>query len=363
LNGSPVIITVLVLLLCLLATYLLCEFALPIGKKFGLIDDPRGKGHGLHEQPTPLMGGIAVMVPWASAALALHWLGYEQVDRSIPIFGERGLLFLSFFLMLGTLDDRFSLSVRGRLISKSLTYLMFVLATHSLHIDRILIPSLGLSLNIPVIDIGLTVLCLVALNNAVNMTDGRNGLLLGMTFIWLVLLIQQVPLLAAHPAMLILPALVAIACFYNLRGKLFSGDAGSYAFSTLAGALAIWAHNLPLAQGGLTTTQLATFFAIPGFDLIRIMASRYRRGVSVTAPDHDHLHHRLDRTWGWRIGLPVYLASVGIPLVVSLQNHKSGLAGFALACVIYLGMWQLTKQTAQGSDLHKTKNVSQAPAE
>ena len=357
------IITALVLLLCLLATYLLCEFSLPVGKALGLIDDPQGKFHGLHEQPTPLMGGIAVMAPWLIAALALHWLGYADLDRAIPILGERGLLFIAFFLVLGALDDRYNLSVSGRLVSKSLIYLIFVLATHSLHIDRILIPSLGLDVNLPWIDVGLTVLCLVALNNAVNMTDGRNGLLLGMTFIWLVLLIGQVPLLAVHPAMLILPALVAIAGFYNLRGKLFSGDAGSYAFSSLAGALAIWAHNLPLAQGGLTTTQLATFFAIPGFDLIRIMASRYRRGVSVTAPDHDHLHHRLDRTWGWRIGLPVYLASVGIPLVVGLQDHKSGLAGFALACVIYLGMWQLTKQTAQGSDLHKTKNVSQAPAE
>lgn len=338
---------VLVLLLCLFATYLLCEFALPVGEKLGLLDDPRCKLHGLHRQPTPLIGGIAVMVPWFCAALALHWLGYEALDRSVPILGERGLLFLAFFLVLGALDDRYSLSVRVRLVSKSLAYLMFVLATQSLHLNRILVPSLGLDFNIPVIDVFLTVLCLVALNNAVNMADGRNGLLLGMTLIWLVLLIGQVPLLAAQPVFLILPALVAIAGFYNLRGKLFSGDAGSYAFSSLVGTLAIWAHNLPASEGGLTTTQLATFFAIPGFDLIRIMASRYRRGVSVIAPDHDHLHHRLDRTWGWSIGLPVYLSSVATALVIALQSSNTGLAGFVLAALMYVAMWHFTKQTAQ----------------
>lgn len=116
--------------------------------------------------------------------------------------------------------------------------------------------------------------------------------------------------------------------------------------------MAIWAHNQAPQAGGLSSSQLATLFIIPALDMFRLIFERMRSGASFMRADQDHLHHRLDRTWGWLVGLPVYLAMVALPIAVALMGPQSGLNGVALGLTLYGTAWALTKHSMQARNAH-----------
>ena len=95
-----------------------CSFAGPVGRLLGVIDRPDGS-RKTHARPTPLVGGIALMVPLAVVALA------EAIwrEQGAGIFSEQGAgIFTSLalcglgFLALGWYDDRHHAPPVSRLI-------------------------------------------------------------------------------------------------------------------------------------------------------------------------------------------------------------------------------------------------------
>jgi len=125
-----------------------------------------------------------------------------------------------FFLILGAIDDRYHLSARSRLWISALAYSLIVSHTSALQIGAISVPGLGMSLSFGYIAGPFTVLCLVALTNAVNMADGRNSLVIGMCCIWIITLVFRLPEFA-RPMALGLAAALIVAGIFNWRGRLF----------------------------------------------------------------------------------------------------------------------------------------------
>lgn len=81
--------------------------------------------------------------------------------------------------------------------------------------------------------------------------------------------------------------------------------------------------------------------------MFRLIASRVSLGVSPMAGDHDHLHHRLERYIGWRLGLPVYLALVGTPILIACSTPHMGTPGLIAAIVLYSAAWLVTRRYRQ----------------
>ncbi len=330
------------------ATFVVCLSADKIGASLGLLDDPRAKSHGLHERTTPLVGGIAIIIPWAFILAAAPLLEAAP-DQALLLKLLSPVMALPTFLIfcLGTVDDRYHLSARVRLWVKAVGYLGLVLLVERVRITALVVPSIRLYLPLGLFAVPFTVLSLIALTNAVNMTDGRNGLVIGMVLIWLGALILYFPPFA-HPLLILLCFMLIVVAWFNLNGRLFLGDSGAYTLSFLIGILAIYVHGFPLSEGGISSSQLATLFAIPAFDMFRLIIVRLRRGVSPMSADHDHLHHRLDRYCGWQLGLPIYLMMVALPIWVALSGARSGMMGFATAALVYAFIWGLTKQAVKG---------------
>src|SRR5207248_2752412 len=63
--------------------------------------------------------------------------------------------------------------------------------------------------------------------NAVNMADGQNGLVPSMFVIWSACLVVAADPIVT-PAAQIIAAVATMVLIFNLRGKLFLGDCGSY---------------------------------------------------------------------------------------------------------------------------------------
>ena len=330
-----------------LLSFMLCLFAPQIGKSLGLVDDPSAKSHSLHDKTTPLVGGLAIMVPWILLA---------KLDPILAEFfaapdgGGYSAFWLSFFvfifLLIGLIDDRFHLSALARLMIMAPLFALFIVGYPSFAIDKLTAPSFGISVPLGLFTAPFTALCLLAVTNAINMADGRNGLVIGMSIVWCLTLSLHVP----PQLQLLLYAAIAsllVTGLFNLRGRLFLGDGGTYALSAMIGLISLYAHGMPFGEGGISSPQLAALFAIPGLDMFRLMLARHVRGVSPMSGDHDHLHHRLERYMGWRLGLPAYLALVCGPILIAFSDPKMGAVGLISAVCLYGAAWLVTREYQQ----------------
>ncbi len=128
-----------------------------------------------------------------------------------------------------------------------------------------------------------------------------------------------------------LGAALVVALGFNLRGRMFLGDSGSYSLSFIIALLTLYVYDIAFAA--LPADLIAVWFLIPVVDCLRVMSARAARGHSPFASDRGHLHHILYRRLPWRWGLLVYLGLAGVPgLLASFAPHTTLAWGLASLC-------------------------------
>lgn len=296
-----------------LLSYLLCSNASAISKKVGLQDIPDERK--THKQATPLMGGIVLLVAFAPVVLGVILANADPVrvfSLSVWLAVIVGMTFV------GILDDRHSLSPRIRLI---FSFLIFGLAAYIAPIYNVWVldfefVEFRLGLGTRSVAILFTILCCVGLVNAINMADGKNGLVVGLCIGWLVLLALRAHA-SFYPIICVLLAVLVVLLIYNLKGRLFLGDGGAYGFAAAIGVLSIAVYNSPgtHAARAMAAEEIMLLFAVPVMDSVRLAYQRVRNGSSPMAADRNHFHHCLMDKYGWPQGLFIYWAislSLGI---------------------------------------------------
>lgn len=291
----------------------ICLAARPIGHMLKVLDVPCRKGRKTHRRVTPLVGGLAIMLPFIVLA------GVETVLFQTPLYF--GLLILSAaFLGMGFLDDRGHLAPSLRLSVAGLACLAVAILVPDLRLTQLDF-AVGHLVILPAwFGCGFAALCLVALQNAVNMADGKNGLVIGLSLIWVAALVAYAPA-PLTPVLVVLAVGLGITLVFNLQSKLFLGDGGSYALSVVIGALAIYAYNTHADDTGartLTAGGVALWFLVPVLDCGRLIVSRLLQGKSPFAPDRNHLHHLLSQRFTSKKALACYFALVGMPIAASV---------------------------------------------
>jgi UDP-GlcNAc:undecaprenyl-phosphate GlcNAc-1-phosphate transferase len=101
----------------LLATMLLVLLLRPLARRLGLVDHPKSD-RKVHEIPTPLAGGAAISLAAMAAAAFLL-----PTTRDLEALGAASLL----MLVVGTLDDRFDISWRVRIVAQATAALILFL--------------------------------------------------------------------------------------------------------------------------------------------------------------------------------------------------------------------------------------------
>ncbi len=265
---------------CLL---LLKAFA-PIAAKIGLVDHP--KSRKIHGHATPLVGGLAIFGGCVFGLLATP----VALAEFRILFGAGAAL-----LLVGLLDDFRELSARSRFAAQILAALGMVLG------GGVEIASFGQLLDSRVLLLGalglpITVFCTVGVINAINMSDGVDGLAAGLICVALAAL-AAAALAADHYRVLpilgsVLAAMI-IFLFSNFRpgrsARVFLGDAGTLWLGFLLAWLLI-----DLSQGPERVIDPVTalwLLAVPLMDTVFVMVERPRRGQSPFSAGQDHLHH------------------------------------------------------------------------
>lgn len=310
-------------------------WARPLGEAFGLLDhpDPAG-GRKLHLQITPLVGGFAVVTA-ALLGVAVSALSGGTAGKPVDVAFWFALTVLAMFLI-GVMDDRAGLSAPLRLGITTIVLLLPILA-----VPDFLVTDLHFAigdLHLPfggMLGVGFTLLCLVGLLNAVNMADGKNGLVIGQALIWAVVLAFRLPT-ELLPLIAALIGVLVVLLAYNCFGKLFLGDGGSYAISAIFGLLAVFAWNR--SEGSFFAGDIVVIFALPVIDTLRLIVHRLLLGKSPFTPGRDHLHHYLHARWGWPAPLPLVLGLVAFTNLGALLIPGTGLYWAGVTLVGYAAM-------------------------
>lgn len=314
---------------CAVIALLLCLGAQPITRRLRLLDIPGGRKS--HHRPTPLVGGLALLIgfyPWL-----LIWAWLDPSPDAAPLIPMAGCS--AALTVLGLIDDRRHLPAALRLL---VCFACIALALHSAPL--LVLQSISWNYGAGAVTLGrtgifFTAVSIVALIQAANLADGKNGLLIGMCLAWLFFLGNRLPD-GFNPVVLGLVGILIVLLAFNLAGKLFLGDGGSYGLATFIGFLALLTANLP--GNRVSSDQIALVFLLPVIDMVRLMIMRIVQRRSPFAGDRDHLHHHLLAAFGWPGGLAIYLMLVVAPSFVASGAPRNTLTIIALTVAVYFGI-------------------------
>jgi len=264
-------------------------FALkPVASKVGLMDHPGGRK--THAHPTPLIGGIGI------------YLGVVFISLFNPtVLNEYGnlLAISTIVLVLGAIDDykHMPVGIRmgGQAVAASLMY--FTAGNQLTSFGNLF--GFG-DINLGVLSYPVTVFATVGVINAINMSDGLDGLSGGMvaialTFLGIIAWQEGNIILLAFIAILLSALIAFLALNFRLPWRkpalVYLGDSGS----TFLGFVLAWLMiESTQGQNTIIPPVLALWFlALPLMDTILLLVKRPLEGKSPFNPGRDHLHHKL----------------------------------------------------------------------
>ena len=204
---------------------------------------------------TPTMGGVIFIVALL-ICIAFGWKGLRSGEWTILLV----LAFSLVFGLIGFLDDFFKVKYKRNLGLTALQKLLLQLAAAALYLYilyrlgdlscALYIPFFHVSWQIhPIVYIVFAMFVIVGCVNAVNLTDGIDGLATGVTmpvmiFFTVSAIVAQKLTLALFPACL-LGALAGFLCYNFYPAKVFMGDTGSLFLGAAVCGMA-FALDLPL---------------------------------------------------------------------------------------------------------------------
>jgi UDP-GlcNAc:undecaprenyl-phosphate/decaprenyl-phosphate GlcNAc-1-phosphate transferase len=269
----------------------LTPLVIRLARAFQVLDVPASRK--VHSSPTPLLGGLAIYVAFATAILANSIL-----DRQVSAILIGGTL----LVIVGILDDILDVPAALKLFAQLIA--VAIVMGSGVMISLFPRPWLG-----NLVDGSLTILWLLGITNAMNFFDGMDGLATGLSIISAGFL-GLFAFLSFQPFLGWFAAAVAGSCLgflpFNFRRKgpalVFLGDAGSTFLGFILAALAIkgeWAENNIVDIGA----PILIFWVFI-YDMTYITATRILTGKVRSFPEwiayvgRDHLHHRLGSLLG-----------------------------------------------------------------
>jgi UDP-GlcNAc:undecaprenyl-phosphate GlcNAc-1-phosphate transferase len=272
---------VLPALLSLLVTTATLPLLMTLAVRYGGIDQPGGRKE--HARPVPRVGGIAIACGGAVACVAAGALG-----RTEWVFLSAAAVIVLF----GAIDDWFDLDYRAKFSGQFVAALTVMIgggvAIRTITLDApVALP--------PAVSYATTALFLIGITNAINMTDGLDGLAGGTTFLCLAALALLGATGGQWGALVIAVSFAAAVLgflrFNTYPAVVFMGDAGSQLLGFTVGVVAILVTQAP---GAVVSASIPVLLlGIPILDTLLVITQRLREGRSPFRADRNHLHYRL----------------------------------------------------------------------
>ena len=256
----------------------------PLAIALNFVDTPGGRKR--HIGKVPLIGGLAMTVGFAAGAI----VALPSAQTGYLLLGASLLLFV------GLIDDRYDLPPSVRLGTQFGAVLLMYFGA-GLEVVTLGDPLALGTIGVRPVALIATVFFSIALINALNMTDGMDGLAGSLALVALIGLS-----IAGHGGEATALALIGVAVVLgflvfnfplkvNRHIRTFMGDGGS----TVLGFITAWLMiSVTQPPTGLVSPAAALgFVAIPLYDLTSCFFRRIFDGRSPFSADRNHYHHVL----------------------------------------------------------------------
>lgn len=279
------------LLFSLIVALVLGKIIIPIlnRQSIGQNVSEYGPESHLKKQGTPTMGGIIIFLTLVIGVLVFKLFSKEMIVTLVACFGFGIIGFIDDFLMLImkraeglTPKQKMALQI---ILSIIVTYLIKTLLPANFAIYKI--PFVGKEVKLELISYFLYPLVLVASANAVNLTDGLDGLVSSISlpvFVFLGFVSQQTTLLNEF-SVIMLGSLLGFLAYNTNKASVFMGDTGSMTIGGAVGILSILTgYTLYLPIFGIIYVIEA------GSVIIQVISykTRNKKRVFLMTPIHHH---------------------------------------------------------------------------
>lgn len=340
----PIFIFIGIAIISLVATLLFTPLVIKLSHRLDVLDKPGTRR--IHLGVIPRMGGLAIF-GGLIVGLAAFYLFDSEGFQILFARGYITILGGSFVMMvLGFIDDKYGLSARVKFPVQFLT--AGVMIALGVKIVKITNPFGG------VFDLGLlsypvTLLWIVGVTNAINLSDGLDGLATGISLI-VAITMFAVSLVTLHPGTLIISAALSGALIgflkYNFNpARIFMGDTGSQFLGFLLATLSIKGSLVSSTTAALVIPLIA--LGLPIFDTLFAFLRRLLTGHNPFSADKMHVHHRL-LSFGFnqrQVVIMLYTVCVIFGVIAftltAVSNQTAGGLLIVFGVIIYIGIRRL----------------------
>lgn len=285
--------TINIILITLILTLASGKIILPILKNRHIGQSIRQEGPKSHYEKagTPTMGGVIFLIPVLIMTIIFLPFSKETLILLISTFG---------FGLIGFIDDYKKLVLKQNLglTAKQKIVLQFILSivisvlsliTNKETITLLRIPFIDYNLNVGFLGIPIMMFILIGVSNAVNLTDGLDGLASSVSlpvFIAFAIIASSLTSLEnRNYALIIFASLLGFLIYNSNPASVFMGDTGSMAIGGAVGALAL---NLEIPiflviLGGVYVMETMSV-------IIQVLSYKFRnkKRVFLMSPIHHH---------------------------------------------------------------------------
>ncbi len=310
--------TILTLIISFITTSILLLVFIPYLKrlKFGQSIREDGPESHLSKTGTPTMGGLMIVI---GVLITLFIINLFNTDITLNVEFWLLTLVLLGFGLLGFLDDfikigfkrNLGLTSLQKLIGQIVIAVIFYVVMKQYNLGTaISIPGTGIEWELGWFYAVLVIVMLVGASNAVNLTDGLDGLLAGTAsvafgaFAFIIATVQTDGTMLVTFSMAIVGALLGFLVFNAHPAKIFMGDTGSLALGATIAAIAILSHLeiMLVIIGGV--------FVIETLSVILQVASFKSTGKRIFRMSPIHHHFELGGWSEWRVVLTFWSAGI-----------------------------------------------------
>lgn len=261
-------------------SYVITPLTIPLCRTVGAIDYPDGN-RKLNTHPTPRLGGLGF---FSAAALVLSPLVTESA--TVAALLTSGAILCAG----GVADDTWGLSPSLKFFIQTLSAtvaIFFIGIPTEFSFLGLFSVSLG-----GILGFAFTVFRFVFTINAVNFSDGLDGLAAGLSVVAFLSLslfgLINSNTLASVAALVLAFSVLGFLPYNKYHAKIFMGDCGSQFLG-----LAIALLSIGCSPGGSFTLESSLFLAVPTADTAISIVRRIIKKKSPFVADKGHLHHVL----------------------------------------------------------------------
>lgn len=282
-NGHNVIFIVLI---SFILSACFTPFAIRVAKHVGAMDVPDGK-RKVHDKPMPRMGGLAIFLSFLIAYMLFVPKNTQMLSVLIGGF---------LIILLGFIDDVKPLSAKAQFIGQVCAASVVVFYGNITFSDM---QIFGHYFEFGLFAYPLTIIFIVAIINAINLSDGLDGLACGTSSIYFLtiaiigFIMQKLGGLDVILCLIMFGACLGFLIFNFSPAMVFMGDMGSNFLGYIIAVIALLGFKTATITS-LIIPLLVLF--VPIIDTLLAMGRRSLKGKSIGSGDAEHLHHQLLKT-------------------------------------------------------------------